>query len=276
MNKFSPRRWRVTKKSVAFTLVELLVAAAIFLILLALLLTIVSHITQIWQGTEAQRFRQQAMRLVLDRISRDLEGILLPREITDNNSLQLLINPGTIAGIENPNAAFWQTSVAGDTSRGDLAEVGYFVRFVSNAKPIRGELCRIEVPATATNSIFSQAQNWLTSEKVNTYAPTSGVNSTDLLKGVLADQVIGLWITPYAGTTKLPVPYDSRTAVRFPDSVEVALAIIDPRTANRVTSPTQITSHYTSAPEDFVNALDEDLRSGVTILKTRISLPNTR
>jgi len=85
------------------------------------------------------------MRLVLDRISRDLEGIIC-HETWRPQQPPASYHPGVGTGIENPDAAFWQTTITGDTTRGDLAEVGYFVRIVGNSKPIRGELCRIEIP----------------------------------------------------------------------------------------------------------------------------------
>ena len=273
MSRSSRRPWPSSKGG--FTLVELLVAGAIFLLLLGLLLSIVSHITQIWQQTEGQRIRQQVMRLALDRISRDLQGLQLQRSTNETNSFQFVINPAIASDLLNPQAAFWQTTLTGDTSRGDVAEVGYFVRLVSASNHVRGELCRIEVPPTAADSFFADPQHWLTMSKIDSYAPPSGANSTNPLKGILADHVIGLWITPYQGTNALSLPYDSRTGSR-PTSVEVALAVIDPRTAQRVGNPSEIRNHYNATPENFVNALDPQIRGGVSIIKTRVLLPNPR
>lgn len=265
----------VTCKAIAaFTLPELCVAVTIFALLLSLLSGLITQVTKTWQRSESQIARQQTLRLVLDRISRDMEGALFPTKPGELSSFQFLVNPGILSTTENPTAAFWQTSRSG--RQGDVVEVGYFVRFQTYAgRPgFRSQLCRLEAPGSATDSIYYQPARWLTPEKIRTYVPEIPDESNPM-KGILAENVVGLWITPFHQDEPLPLPYDSRAELRRPTSVEVAVAVIDPGVANRLDGVAEITDHYSATPGEFINQLDEKIRDAVSILKSRIHLANS-
>lgn len=247
----------------AFSLVELLVAMAVFSLMAALLLGLVSESSRLWQRAESQKARRQVARIIMETVKRDLEGVALPIGTTNTNSLNFVLNPA-VAGINNRDSAFWQTRTSAQT--GEMAEVGYFVKW-HNGTPA---LCRYSVPATNSDSIFRSPANWLTTGKIDSYA--GGLGSTNM-DGLLAENVLGLWITMYDATNGILSNYNSRTATGRPSSVEVGVAIIDPRTAKRITSESQITSAYTGSADTFPDNLPTFLRAGVQVFKTRIELP---
>lgn len=281
-----------------FTLVELLVAMAIFSILAALLFTILSQVNRTWQQAQSRIEPRKSGRAILDYINRDLGAAALPaaRGMTygsptaqpdsPNLNLQFLANPSqlTAATFLNPHALFWQAPIASVTTHGNLAEVGYFVRWdESNPNNPRAMLCRFFVNPGDTNYlIYSSPTNWLSDSILNSAAP--GVKDTttpaNSYKGWFADNVIGLWarcldsrgnpVTNSAlNSAYANYAYDSRKGYRYqvgtnvviksggpsigttnqilatlPASVEVALVILDSQAASRLTQKPV----YTNSP----------------------------
>lgn len=251
-----------------FTLVELLVAVAVFALLMVLLLTLVSQATRIWQQTDNQKVRRQTARVLLEIIVRDLESALFPLDPTNSRSLQFLLNPP--AAPRNRDAAFWQAAVPGEGARGDMYEVGYFVQWINdtNNRP-RSALCRYGVSATNSDAIFQDPSlEWLTVGKLAAYAP--GLADTGSYKGVLAENVLGLWITlrDKDGTTNgFGSFYDSRETTNRPASAEIAFVLLDANAAKRLVSAAALTNNFLSSPEEYVAALPPEIKSGTQIFR---------
>lgn len=264
---------RPTNSGHGFTIVELMVATAIFLVLIGVLSTITSRISLIWQNSTELKTRQQAARLILERLCRDLEATILPLIPTDQQGLNMVKNPA-LDGINNPDSAFWQTAGA-SSDQGEVYETGYFLRWSQTAGAVHSELCRMQAPPTADDSIFVRPDAWLTQEKISRYSPDAG--DRESIQGLLAENVIGLWIKLYAGSSPLPETYDSRASLERPTSAVVSIALMSGERFSRIHSPTEVTELYTrGGAEEFVNALPDSLKSGVQLFTARIEMKATR
>lgn len=262
----------------AFSLIEMLVATAIFVLLVALLLSLISNVSLVWQKSDGQKSRQQAARRALEMISRDLEAAVFPVFSSLPSSLQFQLNPG-VTGYQNPSAAFWQATAASDTNGSDLSDVGYFVAWTTNAQsqPV-GELRRYLLAATNADSSFQTGTNVITAAKLDEKAPGSTDSSASL--GLVAQNVVGLWITLFtvdsSGQTNVydsGSPYDSKTTADRPTSAEVAVVVMDPRLAGRLPNPSSISALYTNSADAFATALNQQIGNGAQVYKTRVLLP---
>lgn len=265
----------VARRGRAFTLVELMVAAAILCLLVGFLAAIVSQTTAIVAKADAQKSRRQAARVALEMITRDIEAAAFPLLPASTNSLQFLLNPADVP--LNRDAAFWQAPVPGDTSASDLSEVGYFVAWTTNEGYPVGELRRLRVPPSAADSIFRNPQGWLTVQKLDAYAPGSEGTGTNALRGLIARNVLGLWITLYDtnNTVLAGTGYDSRATDVRPASAEVALVVIDPAAAKRLGSTAEVIARYAShaTPEAFADSFaDKNLRDSLQVFKERVQM----
>lgn len=222
----------------AFTLLELLVALAVFSLLVVALFAVVSQVSGAWQQAQARIESRQSGRAILDYLSRELQMAQLPADRSLFYSsptaqpqaaqlgLQFLINPPTVSASRflNPQAAFWQIPVVGN-SNGGMAEVGYFVRWDTNvAGQPRSMLCRFLAPPGDSNYfIYSAPNNWISDAIIDAVAP--GVadpnQSAQSYRGWFADHVAGLWVkaldpqgnpieTNALGTAYATGAYDSR------------------------------------------------------------------
>jgi uncharacterized protein (TIGR02599 family) len=187
----------------AFTLAEMLVAIALLVILSTLLFGVVYQTNNVWQqGSSLINSRQRA-RNIFDFMQRDISSAALPADRSQTNSLQFVTSPSQLdSSYQNPHSIFFQAPVATDTTYGDVAEVGYFVRWdTSNAANPRGVLCRYFVnpenpTATVNFLIYSNPAAWLTDALINTVAPgvVDKVDSANSYRGWMADDVIALWV----------------------------------------------------------------------------------
>jgi uncharacterized protein (TIGR02599 family) len=235
--------------------------------------------------------------------------------------LQFVVNPSQVgAAFRNPQALFWQAPVA-TGSGDKMAEVGYFVRWdLSKPENPRAMLCRFFVdPADPNYLISTNPTAWITDSLLNTVSP--GVEDTgtpaNSYKGWVADNVIALWVrcldplgnpivTDALETSYADYAYDSRRGYRYetsgmditksgfkdpsgnfnilatlPDSIEIALVIIDARAANRltakptytVTTPPTASSFWTDI-QNFIDSLPDGVREGARVYSTRMSLTN--
>ncbi len=258
----------------AFTLLEMLVATTVLLLMLVLLLGIVSHVSQYWQRAEGAKIHQQAARQVLETISRDLEAALFPLDIANQQSFQFCVNdPRGLEAYQNPDAVFWQTTSTGDSGSGDIVEVGYFVCWSGTG--VHSEIRRLRVPSPEAD-IFDHPNDWISAAKLTQLAPGSDEPATQ--KGLLAENVIGLWISLFNRQgMAISLPYNSRVDLDDParriGSVEIALALIDSRTLKRLADKNEITAHYEAANADaFLELLPPAIRQGVRVFKTRVNL----
>ncbi|MFZ4683470.1 MAG: PulJ/GspJ family protein, partial [Terrimicrobiaceae bacterium] len=179
-----------------FTLVELLVAMTILILLVAILASIFSSVSKTSQLGYASNERMQNILAITDLIRSDLRSALLPINRPDTNNLQFVLNPGAISdSFKNPHAVFWQAPTATDQTLGDVAEVGYFVKWntdkPSNPRPY---LCRFaaENSTNGTNVlIYSAPSAWLSDARLNALAPA---NATNAYQGLIAENVVALFV----------------------------------------------------------------------------------
>jgi len=269
----------------SFTLVELLVATAIFFLLMMILLSLASQGSGIMQKMNREKTNREVARVLLECIGRDLEATVFPFNASSTTSLRFQQNPASLrsGGYLNPNALFWQTAWNGTSStNGDIADVGYFVKWVIDSTGMaHGTLCRMGIPPTSADSIF-QSQT-LNASLLNKYAPglaDTVPGSSTAYKGLMADNVLGLWIILYdRKMVRLTSPYDSRTTSRRPAYADISIAVLDPQIARRINSSNlglMITDHYAGPTVTnatvFVSQLPASIRAGAQAFETRVPI----
>ena len=121
----------LSKKSPAFSILELLVAVSVLSILLVVLLNIVQRATSLWRGSENKVEAYREARAALQVMSSDLKNIL-PTTNTDFFRTNLTNSPniGFLAAL--PISSQDTTS-----SKSDICAVGYFVAY-DNKSPVAG------------------------------------------------------------------------------------------------------------------------------------------
>ncbi len=208
-----------------FTLLELLVATAVFVGLALILVSIAASLSSFWQLGIAHNERRSSALSAFSRMARDLRFASLPPDSAATN-FQLVINP---AGLQTgqgtsyllPQAAFWQAPVSsGPVSTniapvgGNLALVGYFVQWVSETNgPVTNfspKLCRLVIDSSSTNYQFAKPSDWVSDSLIANNAPATKASGYN---GQLAENVLGLWIRPL-DQRKDPILNDAK-AVAF-------------------------------------------------------------
>ncbi len=215
-----------------FTLIEVLVSATILLVIVAMLTFVFNEITRAWQRGEGRGERRRNARSLADFIAAELEGALLPVETVSKagqGNLQFFINPpaGQVPDdYRHADAAFWQAPIATETSFGEVAEIGYFVRWLkTDAAPVpRPVLCRFFVNPSAKDAagtmipnpdflIYKNLDSWLSGSLLDSVAPAD--KKTGYV-GLFAENVVGLWLRCYGlDGAELPRAFDSRTGYPF-------------------------------------------------------------
>ncbi len=104
-------------------------------IIVIMLTSLLNSALQTLSSSESDQERHRSGRALTDFIGRELREAVLPAEIKaiDNQAnLQLVINPTANSNIGadylNADSIFWQAPLATDSTYGDIAEVGYFVK----------------------------------------------------------------------------------------------------------------------------------------------------
>jgi prepilin-type N-terminal cleavage/methylation domain-containing protein len=279
----------------AFTLVEVLVALAVLSLLVILLSTMMSGVMSTWQQAEARDERRSVARRSLNLMAEDVSLMALPSNRADMNNLQFVIDPpsSTLSSYLRPHAFFGQAAVATDmsasTSQGNLAIVGYFVRWVGTDAC----LCRLLInPSASDYAIHSSPNNWLTSTLLDKYAPASPSGS---YAGLVGENVLGLWaqaldengnpiFTTATGSTSSYASgaYDSRlgysvttngiTTAHIPSALPVAVrlgvVVTDSRTARQLTGPVYpatATTNFFGDIQQFTGALPQQVQKGTEV-----------
>jgi prepilin-type N-terminal cleavage/methylation domain-containing protein len=274
-----------------FTIVEMLVSMAVLALIVALLGNMASNVSRVWQNGNAQSDRRRNVRAIVDLISADLGGALLPvdpaAEPTKPN-LQFTLNPSAVSDeFRHPDALFWQAPVATDQSRGDVAQIGYFVQWDVETKPEnpRARLCRFLVNPTDENyKIYDDRLNWLNDSIIEQVAPAhnrpeesaNGEQSQPPgWRGMLAEDVIGFWARWRDASHNQVTSYDSRVTMELPRVVEISVVQLDSTAANRVTKDLQMTlavlAKTSTDANDFIQKLAE-----TDLPELRALLPGTR
>jgi hypothetical protein len=268
----------------------MMVSMALLLVVVMVLGQMLSQSSNIWNQGEGNKERLQDLRAAVDFIGGELQSALLPVNRTSTQNLEFTMNPPAASGVRNKDSIFWQAPIAIDQSSGDIACIGYFIRWVQgtgdNPRPV---LCRFYADPTDKDNfrIYSAPSQWL--NVIDTVAP--GTKDKDY-KGLFAENVVGLWINLIDTSGALIGPsgtsYSSRTttpAGRLPAAVDIGLVMLDSQSARRLTPSLQsaITALVNSAPDAFSfvqNALaDSSLRAvspSLRAYQTRISLQNAK
>jgi hypothetical protein len=295
----------------SFSLVEVLVSIAILSILIIILLSMLGSLTTAWQLGQGHNERRNVAEAVFDRMSRDLSQVALPMSRVNTNSLELIINPSTVtATYRNPQAFFWQAPVATDGgTSGNLAEVGYFVEWV-NGTPGTPCLARLLInPSSTDYSIYSSPTSWISDALLGKYAPASYISATasNNYAGLMAENVLGLWVQAlgpdgnsivqsnspslageafdsrypyaYANPYYSGIPQQTNIACALPASMQVAIAVMDTRTAQRLAitgKPTYpaLSGNFWADVQGFYNGLPKTIRQGTEIETVTIPLAN--
>ena len=278
----------MNKKS-AFSLIEMLVAVAVFAILLTILAGSYSGIERAISQTNARREANATGRAALEWITRDLERIRPPapgfiwsvtRNTDTNRPLATLGSQFLIASNQisptnkNPHAAFWQVANEEGSGR-TMAIVGYFVRWVTEtnngASTRRPVLCRLYL--NQTNAAYPAGLNtangtWL-DDNFLTNAPGDAAGS---YRGWFADNVHSIWfraldangapISTNASSNAFSAgSFDSRQGYlsgtnrimgpALPSSVEVAVIVMNPQRLQGNSATYSVPSALGSNPANF-------------------------
>jgi len=290
-----------------FTLVELVVAMAIFSILLVMIVNVIDRTGTLSSGSIAKMEASRVARECLDLISRDLAAPLLPYDRASAKSLQFVASPTDLqADYANPHALFWQAPLSRVSGKGNLALVGYFAlrSVASDPKQNRFQLRRLHVDqsdAVNFDLLFSGTDNWYRTLAPE-FAPASeSPENGESYKGWVADGVLGIWVRcldSRGGPIKLSgsgqalgSSFDSRKAFqasrhRYPGSgfsalpsmVEVGLVTCSPSDIRRITKLPGTSSSgdpdkfYTDI-NGFVNEVQKDNPGAKTVAAYTRKIP---
>jgi len=297
-----------------------MVAVAVLALLVVLLGTLFGQVSRAWVTGEGNVERRRNVRVLGDYIAAELQHAMLPVEEKTKNgrgNLQFVLNPPKLgADFRNADAIFWQAPLATESSYGDLAEVGYFVKWEAK----RPMLCRFFVnpsvgsggsvaPNAAKFLIYdADPEKWLSDSLLKDVVQPA--NKSQGYKGLLAENVIGFWTRPY-GLDGLEIPgaggkrvFDSRVGYPskfettdakgvkqqwneqryLPASIRVSLAQIDSRHAHRLDPVWETARDLTKTCTDAADFLEKlranpalaPLLPGVRIYSTEVQLLNAR
>jgi hypothetical protein len=228
-------------------------------------------------------------RALSDSIARQLQTALSPLDPADQTTLQFILNPASVpVTYQNPDALFWQAPVATDASRGDVAEVGYFLKWDVTQKTQPHPLfCQLFVNPTDPNFlIYKQPTTWLSSTILDAVAPANNL-SNNAYRGLFAENVLGFWVRCYDQTGKWISSdghYDSRVSgiplpnQALPRSVKISMVPADPRALARITQIPDYAKAGTADPPDldsFITALPNGIRQSAQPYTTEIYLQNS-
>jgi len=279
----------------AFTLLELLVATAVFVGLALILVSIAASLSSFWQIGIAHNERRSSALSAFSRMARDLRFAAPPVNPASTN-FQLVINPTNVgSNYRLPQAAFWQAPVSTDRSRGDMALVGYFVQWVAETNGSVPKLCRLLIDST--NYQYQKPSDWISDALIASNAPANKASGYD---GQLAENVLGIWMQPL-DQQRNPIVNDAKAvafangqfdstrgyAVSFtngvtsvfssslPASLEVFLVAVDARTAKRLSGserPGARSANLTNDVNNFYSNLPQGIRQGARIYSTVINI----
>ncbi|MDE1171803.1 MAG: hypothetical protein PW734_11445 [Verrucomicrobium sp.] len=265
----------------AFSLVEMLAALAAYSVILLLLAQLASQAGKLWKrGADQDACRLRA-RVMLSYVARELRTAAVPFQKGATNSFQFLVDPPAAGGRGYPDSVFWQAPIATETSAGEMAEVGYFVRWDGG----RARLCRFFANPSAPQYLLSSfPAEWLTPGLLAEGAPADAASR---YRGLFLENVLGFWVRAYAadGTTPLPNPYDSRNAPDpahpLPASVELSVAFVDEATAERLrvrkeTGQVETLARSAQDLPRFLAALPPWVRQAANGSTLRVSMDNYR
>ncbi len=253
----------------AFSLIEMMVAAAVLGILALLLAEIANRASAAWVRGEAQAARSQAVRAILGSLTANLRTAVRPLDPADQESFQFVVNPPSAGGdFRNRDAVFWQAAVSGPDG-GDIAAVGYFVRwFEEEGRPV-ARLCRLFVEqmdaggnADGNFRVYTDPAAWVTEAILTAEAPATGAEN---FEGLLADHVVGFWVRCYNQAGDVVPDFDSRQQNGFPTRIEAGLVMLDSRAARRLDEATAASLRASVAAADSVGGFLSGVQSSPSL-----------
>jgi len=277
----------------------MLLAIAVFAILVVMITGILGQLDRMWVQTEAQNQRDRSGRALLNFMARDIKKAMMPLNISNTTNLDFVINPSSLSSTYGyRDNIFFQAPIATDslaTSVGEIAEVGYFVQWQpqSGSQVPTAQLCRFFVnPSDTVNyQIYLNPTSWITTAYLANVAPGASASSGNPpapYKGLLAENVIGLWINPYDknGNAVFTASrtYDSRTTSNLPAVVDISILVLDPATAKRLGANSSMlttvkgdvqTTTITNA-DQCLTTLPAVLQPGASCFTTRVQLSNSQ
>ncbi len=290
-----------------------MVAISVLGIMVLLLMTMADGAGRLWSQGERQNQYRMHSRAMLDYIGRDLRQATLAVNqaamvSAAKNTLELVINPSMVPSdrnYQNPNNIFWQAPIATDDhSQGDMAEVGYFVRWSTGVNP-HADLCRFfSNPSDGSgapnpNYLIYDNPSWLSKDILETVAPVQRAtdDSPGQYAGLFLENVLGLWVQAYdvngnllnSGTAS---SYDSSSPPveghPLPAYIQISIITLENAAAVRLSdSPdavSTIQSLYSNNASDFLNKLLAEpngnvsaaIKSGANMASLKVSLDNYR
>ena len=274
---------RKLRSATAFTLVELLVSMTVLSIIVVMLASLLNVSLRTWGTVESDSERHRSGRALTDFIGRELRQAMIPvgSMVTAGTpapatntvtNLQFLIDPRDSVSSNdyyNADAIFWQAPLATENTYGDIAEVGYFVKWITNGSTNTPTLCRFFVNPSTVDSSGAVGQNsnfqiytnqvWLTPDLLAKVAPADNqigpAGTKNGYAGLFAENVIGFWVRSYGIDNSELSPnhteFDSRkgyplkmgagaTAVGrqqyLPALVKISIAQVDSKYGARLTA----------------------------------------
>ncbi|MBW8863455.1 MAG: prepilin-type N-terminal cleavage/methylation domain-containing protein [Verrucomicrobia bacterium] len=240
-----------------FTLVELMVATAVLSVMVLMLMEVLNRTSSAWTLGQAQAERRQSARSVADVIARELEPALMP---------------------------VWQAPIAADRSRGDVAEVGYFLKWklpVPNDPKNdvwRPQLCRFFVNPTERDNylILTNPTQWLSVDLLDSVAPATAGSG---YAGLFAENVIGFWVRCYDKNGQCLKDYDSRVTHVLPRTVKIYLVLLGPTGLARLYQKPDYDMAGAGDEPDlqaFINSLPVGIRQAARPFVTEVYLQNAQ
>ncbi len=237
--------------------------------MVVLLTSLSSQAANLWMRNETQSQVRERIRTVLEFIAEDLRQAVLPIDPTDQKGPQLVVNPGDVTQHE-PNSIFWFAPIATDTSHGDLAAVGYFIRKQGQTY----SLCRfLANPGTANYKLTATPARWIDDSVLNAAAPADEASD---YAGLLFENVPGLWVTAYDenGTAYTTLP-DTRVDHKLPARIEITVVFFDEKAASMIQGGLAVdpASNYQTM-EDYLDALPAAIRANVGTASISVNFEN--
>lgn len=255
----------------AFTLVELLVASAVFLLLLAVIVSALTQTSTVWQSSTNKIAAFQSARSAFERLTRQISQATLNTywEYDDPNNPGRYIRKSELhflSGddlIPTPTHAVFFQAPSGRTGNslahlgmaGLLNACGFFVDYVPDEVPAP---IRSRIPDRSRYRLMQWVQNTEDFDVYSDPASAGWIQDARDDAVALADNVIALVIWPRLPDTEDPRPgwspsyaYDSRAGAtgtsqpisqhQLPPIVQVAMVAIDSRSADRLGTALQST-----------------------------------
>lgn len=250
-----------------FTLLELMVATAVFMMLVVVLATTLNQALGVWTKNENKSDLRESARTAINIMASELKQAALPVYRADQGGLQMVINPLSVT-YRNRDCIFWQAPIATSQTKGDLAIVGYYVKNVGNT----WKLCRLFINPDDPDYLLYSGGDWVTTSLLDTKAPATEASN---LEGVFLDNVPGMWITAYdnAGVPYSSSPgFDSRVEKRLPARIDISLVLLDKSAASRVQAGVTLpASSGSTSAEAYLNSLPASIRPNAQAITVSVS-----